>query len=168
MHRGQPENTLVQEIRQRGLNLVQLVRRNKLQLIVSERVAMKTGQWELSGQKAERKDGSVFLSPVELMQQIQREEALDRYFLEQTLDVEGKLTLYYEDLFHEDGSFVKAPLAAVAEMLGTSDAFDVEPRLQKQRRSMADTITNFEDVSRAVNTLIKNGHIAPHYAEALA
>lgn len=164
---GSPVNALIHEIKARNLKAVQLIRRNKLHLIVSERVAIKTNQWELSEKKRKTKDATVFISPVTLGLKIQKEAAQDKYFLEQLGHVDKKILLVYEELFNEEGHFEIEPIEKFANLMGISSNFDLQPQLQKQRRKMSETIENFPSVERAIQVLIKEGYIPPFYLDTL-
>ena len=164
---GAPKNFLIGELSSRNARAIQLIRKNKLQLLTSERVAMKTNQWEVSRTSSEKKAAEVFISPVTLGLLLQQEAEQDRYFFEQTQEMEKKITIFYEDIFSEDGTFNPKIIDNIADIMGISSEFDLEPRILKQRRRMSETITNFEQVKRAVNTLVKEGQIPAFYADTL-
>lgn len=167
-HGGQPVNTLLHQLAQRKIPIIQLIRRNKLQLLVSERGAMKTNQWELSAKDSEKKQAEVFISPVTLGLKLQQEMAQDTYFLEQTQSAPGKITLLYEEMFTEDGSFQPDIFARLAQILNIDpEDFNLEPQLLKQRGKMSETISNFPQVQRAIQVLTKEGEIPAYIADDL-
>jgi len=166
---GRPVNALLHHLAARDIGVIQLIRRNKLQLLVSERVAMKTNQWEQSTQEAGKKEqADVFISPITLGLKLQREMAQDAYFLEQTQSMRNKLTLTYEELFTTDGSFKPRVFADLARLLELDPKhFSLEPQLSKQRGKMSEAISNFPQVERAVQVLIREGELPAYFAEGL-
>ena len=167
-HGGRPCNILLQHLATRNIGVVQLIRRNKLQLLVSERVAMKTDQWELAAGEAEKKRAEVFISPITLGLKLQQEMAQDAYFLEQTQIMRNKLTLVYEEMFTKDGGFRPRVFADLAQLLRVeAEGFDLQPQLSKQRGKMSESISNFPQVKRAIQVLIKEGDLPRYYADGL-
>ncbi|TDK50907.1 sulfotransferase [Antarcticimicrobium luteum] len=165
---GRPENALLQHLAAKNARVIQIIRRNKLKLLVSERVALKTNQWELSAGAGEKKKVEVFISPVTLGLKLQQEMAQDTYFLEQTQTMKNKLTLVYEDMFTEDGSFRPRIFTDISKMLRIdSKGFDLQPQLSKQRDKMSETISNFPQVRGALQTLVKEGEIPAYYVDSL-
>lgn len=165
---GRPMNALLQHLHARGAGIVQLIRRNKLQLIVSERIALKTNQWELSPDATDKKQAEVFISPVTLGLKLQQEAAQDAYFLEQTQSMPDKLTLVYEEMFDEAGAFRPDVFTAIAHLLKLDpEGVDPQPQISKQRGKMSETISNFPQVLRTLQTLIKEGELPAYYADGL-
>jgi len=167
-HGGRPVNTLLHQLALQNVGVVQLIRRNKLQLLVSERIAMKTDQWELAAGETEKKRAEVFISPVTLGLKLQQEMAQDTYFLEQTRAIRNKLTLTYEELFTKENTFRPRTFTDLAQLLDVDPkAFNLQPQLSKQRGKMSESISNFAQVKRAIQVLIKEGELPRHYTDSL-
>ena len=140
--------------------IIHIVRRDKLSLLVSERVAIKTQQWQLKDDQ-ERKDDKVFLAVPDLAPRIVSEESQDYFFEDELRYSQDSLRVVYEEFFDAEGNFKSDLLIALAQLMDLEPTFDLAPRLRKQGRSLEQTLENFEEVARAVRTLVDRADISP-------
>lgn len=141
------------ELEQTNASVLHIIRRAKVELIVSEQVALKTQKWQLDLDD-ERASTKIWLNPYTIGMRIREEEAQDEYVRKQLARNPRRLEVCYEDIFGGP-SFRSDVLKSVVRFVGLDDDFEPTVMLQKQGRPMYETIENFKQVETAVNALIE-------------
>lgn len=167
MHNGALANQFTSALQEKNCKVVHLIRENKLNLIVSENLAIMTNQWGLSSQQ-EQKTGMVRISPTTLHGKIRGEVALDQFFREQIQGIPDTCEVIYEKLFLETGDIDPAPLGQIAHLLNIEPTFNLKPRQLKQARDLSESIRNFKQVKQAINTLVREKYLPTFYKSELA
>jgi LPS sulfotransferase NodH len=155
-------NTFALKLCRRQGSVIHIIRRNKLALITSLKVASKTKQWGLKAGEQPRFE-KIELDPGALQSRIASEEAMDAYFAAQLARAGRKITVVYEELFQPDGRFVQDCFDQVAQQFGLDDTFDLAPRRMKQGLALADSIANFDAIATQVENLVARGALPPTY-----
>ena len=167
LYHGTLTNLFTSTLHEKNCKIVQVVRQNKLDLIVSERMAMMTNQWELSSQQ-EQKAGTVHINPITLHERIRNEAALDQLFRDQIKDIPDTYEVIYEKLFLETGDINPAPLDQIARLLELEPQFDLKPKLTKQARPLSESIRNFKQVRQAIGILVRDRYLPAFYEDGFS
>lgn len=164
---GEPVNAFIARTAQRGGTVVQIIRRNKLALLASEHMAIKTGQWGINKADEERKDDKVRIILKTLGERLLNELGMDRHFEQQIALVTNRQTVVYEEMFDETGAFRPEPFDLLARQTGLSQAFDLTPRQIKLGRPLIEMLANYDDIANVVRNLVTGGALAPIFLEYL-
>lgn len=167
LRNGAPRNYLIDELKSRNAAVIHLVRQGKLQLLVSEKVAIKTSQWEFSNKSDDdKKEAQVHISPVTLGMRIAQELAQDDYFARELSSFRKRISLKYEEMFTDELEFKESIFSEFSGLMSISQGgFSRTPLLSKQGRAMSETLTNFDQVSRALNILISEQNFPSFLAD---
>jgi hypothetical protein len=127
---------------------IHIIRRNKLRLLVSERMANATGQWSVNAKAGTAPlKAKIELDPDTVVRFIKQElevEAVVTALLEKLQRVR---TLYYEDLFNAQGLFKETIEEKIGSFLGESFTFSREPKIVKQNpEPLSDAIANHGEI----------------------
>ena len=131
----------------KDLQVIHLIRRNRLRTVISLEIAFKTGQWTKAGKAGSSKEKRITLDPVKLigrLEQIEEGEAATRSrFCDRQV-----LEIVYEDLVRSPNEV----FASVGAYLGV-DGIDPEKiRLRRQNpEQLQQLIVNYDEIESALN-----------------
>jgi hypothetical protein len=127
---------------------IHIIRRNKLRLLVSERMANATGQWSLTAKAATAPiKAKIELNPDTVLHLIQQELEVETVITNLLQKLCHIRTLYYEDLIDAQGIFKEIVEEKVGKFLGESFKFSREPKIVKQNpEPLSDIIANHDAV----------------------
>jgi len=145
-----PTPPLLQALRMMQARIFHIVRRNKLRLLVSERIAIATNQWGVMDPDR-RRQASIELNP-RVIHELIEEECLLSARVERLIHDSGDgLTVFYEDMFDASGRFAPALLAEVQDMLGPDTGLNAAPGLIRQNpEPLTELIRNHPAVAAAL------------------
>jgi hypothetical protein len=128
--------------------IIHIIRRNKLRLLVSERMANVTGQWSLLAKAATAPiKAKIELNPDTVVHLIKQELEVESFVMNLLEKLHDVRTLYYEDLFDVEGLFKEKIEAKIESFLGESFKFLREPKIVKQNpEPLSDMIANHGEV----------------------
>jgi hypothetical protein len=110
-----------------------IIRRNKLRLLISEKMANATGQWSLEALPGAKSiKTKVEINPQNVIHMIKRELDAENVVSKMLQKLNTSETLYYEELFDETGMFESSVAEKVEAVLGEHFVFCREPRIIKQ------------------------------------
>ncbi len=137
------------ELSDRGSAFIHVVRDNVLNAIVSERLAMKTGQWGVSpGQ--ERIRAKIVLNPYTIATELTIETDA-RSYVDRVLAQYSKVVqLHYRDLFTRDGKFSRRFRDALEKVVPDC-SIPATPGFQKQNdASLDEVLENHNEIREAL------------------
>ena len=138
---------LLDVLRQRKDPIIHIIRRNKLRLLVSEKMANETGQWALHEGGAAPVKRKIALDPGSIVQLIKQELAVETDMANALRDFDKIMTLYYEDLFDAEGLLAMWVAEQVGEFLDENYAFSRAPKMRKQNpEALGDIVVNSAEV----------------------
>jgi hypothetical protein len=137
-------------IKENNYPVIHLIRKNILNVIVSQTMAAKHHIWHAKQENIEQiKKTTIRLDPNTTLNQIKtRKKEIERIssFFKKYDNI---ITLYYEDLFDESHEFSKATAKTLSNLLKIdSSAFDLKPVYIKQTSILADVIENFDEIKQ--------------------
>ncbi len=140
-------------IADQGAALVRIVRRNKLRMVISEEMSIRTDVWRVERpEEFVRDKPTLRLEPDRVAARIteltEQDAAVDR--LAATCPRLWRLT--YEEMFRPDGRFSASATAAAKGALGRADVHDAPDNLRMNPEPMARLVANFDEIARALAT----------------
>lgn len=127
--------------------VVHIARRNKLRLIVSEKLANATGQWSAPVGGAAPVKATVSIKADHIADVIKREIEAENHIANLFRQLPRVATLYYEDLFDEGAHFAPAVGLEIGKLLSEELEFSLAPKLVKQNpESLEQIIENYGEV----------------------
>ena len=134
-----------------GATFLQIIRRNKLRVVISLLIAQKTGQWR-SATTADRGDQRrrVRVSPLRALDTVESDTRLEEHVARWLADLPHKV-ISYEEMFKEDGAFSTAAITTARELLHLSPNQEVFTGVKLKRQnpeSISDLVENFDDLER--------------------
>ncbi len=133
-------------------HIFHMIRKNKLQLLISEAIANATNQWSI-----ERKEEIVDFDPITIdvnktIGAIVNEERLEQEVIMLLQGAHHLEHIYYEEMFDDANMFSEELIKKVKTQLGGSHEFVRAPKLVKQNyRSLASTIVNFDELGNKLS-----------------
>ncbi|PID37439.1 MAG: hypothetical protein CSA72_00075 [Rhodobacterales bacterium] len=132
-------------------HVVLILRRNKLRMIVSERLAQATGRW--SADRPERllaKKPKVELAPERIVAEIEALQRMDRVVLEMLGKTPWAEVLYYDEMFAANGDFSKQVQGVARKVLGRGGDFRRPRNLKMNPEALSDLIAAPEEIAAAL------------------
>ena len=142
---------IVNFLKNNNFPVFHIERKNKLRIIVSETIAMKTKQWQLKAEIEKVETPKVFLNPFGLMLVLRDEENLTRQFKKYFCDYNKYYCFVYEHMFDKSGNFKDVVLRIAKGVFNNSPDFNPTPLLIKQNNQpLKELIENFYQVEEAL------------------
>ena len=142
---------LVNFIKNNGIKVFHVERKNKLKVIVSERLAIKTGKWEVKLEEQDSNVTKIYIDTSSLKLDLHFEQNLSNLYKQYFCDHSSYYNFVYEEMFDQSGDFHKFLIRRVQSTVGPKISFDSKPKLKKQNtKLLIDTIENFDEVVKAL------------------
>lgn len=147
---------LVEFIDARDAPVIQILRRNKLRLIVSEALLNASGKWfAVAGERGAggpEEKPKITLDPGGLLAEVERLIAMDAAIRAMLAPLRNAHELIYEEMFAPSGEFAPQTRALAAEVMGVAEAaVPLSPAHRKMNPEPLDEIlANFDAVEAAL------------------
>jgi hypothetical protein len=133
-------------LEQRSDIFFHLIRKNKLRLLASEKIALKTKAW-----RSENIDDIAFTSiklpPGKIERMIDSEWEQTNYVRSMFGHLPNYHEVYYEDMFDEEWMFSRPLIQQLGFVTGCNE-FDIVPAMKKQNDSpVSQLVSNYDDVA---------------------
>lgn len=143
------EPFLVRYMQEKEVPVFHVIRKNKLRLLVSERMAQQSGVWEVWTKGVPAVE-AVWLDSGRIQEDIAEEIRYTNYVREKFCSLSKYKEIFYEEMFSECGEFSPKLIDSVRRSTGL-DFSRESPDLHKQGvRPLADSIANYDQIKAAL------------------
>lgn len=133
------------------VHVLHLVRKNKLRVLVSEEIAVKTKVWSATSEATVKSAESVaVIDPATVIGRIKRLLHDDQIASTLLSKHEYYRKLNYEDMFQLDGDFSDTVMELIKSMTGNDNASSTPKTLRLNARPLSVLISNFEQVQDVI------------------
>lgn len=154
--RNRASSILLDKLKQHSAMVIHIIRENKIALIVSERLAIQTNQWQITDE-SQRVLEKIHIGISDLGIVIQNEEYQDEFFSDGLRHAEKLVSVKYEEMFDENGDMDRATMTEVAAMAGITPDFELSPKLKKQGTSLDKVVSNYAALTETIDVLCNEG-----------
>lgn len=147
------EPFLIEFIKRKKIPVFHVERQNKLRVIVSEKVAIKSSQWQLNPEEQEinTTDKKIKLNPFAIRTILEQEELVSKSVKKMFCDYNHYCEIPYENMFEENSNFNPYIVKLVESTLNHQISIDLAPKIRKQNpESLDQLIQNFVEVKKSL------------------
>lgn len=138
---------LIEFIDMRDSPIIQIIRRNKLRLIVSEALLNASGKWFAAAGEAAEEKPKVELPVDTLLPEIERLIAMDRAIQRMLMPLSNAHELIYEEMFAPNGDFAEPTRALAGRVMGCEDVPRAPAHRKMNPEPLSEILGNYPQVA---------------------